>query len=240
MFIIVSGNIGVGKSTVSEILAKKLGFTPVFETVDNHPTLEDFYSAKHTYENSKLPLYETQYNYFSFATQIFFLSDRWHKHNQALINKNIIADRSLYEDAIFAKVLKDEGGMREIDYNRIYKPLFNTLAGFLRQPDLNIYLYAPVDVLQERIAKRSRSMECNIPKDYLERLSSEYEAWIDNYDGKTLQIDTTKHDLSNENDSYWFILENKVRQALGLPANAKKELVCVGGNNDYEDGFRHI
>lgn len=226
--IIVSGPIGVGKSTVAEISAKRLDATAIFETVKDHPTLDKFYKAQEKYSESLLFTHLTEYNYTSFETQMFFLGDRWHKHNQALISdKIIIADRSIYEDAIFAKVLKDEGGMTEIDYHRIYKPLFNTLTGFLRQPDLNIYLYAPVEILQQRIAKRNRSMECNIPKKYLEALSTEYEKWSDNYDGKILRVDTTKHDLSNENEPYWFILENKVRQALEMPA--KKE-VCNANN----------
>lgn len=231
MFIAVSGPIGAGKSTVTRIYSQITGYEPLFETVDNHPYLEKFYANPKEY---------------AFKAQVFFLWDRFNKHYVWEQNKkDIVADRCIYEDAIFAKVLYRSNVLSDEDYNQTYLPHYKLLCNILRPPDLMIYLRTHVDTLIYRIGKRQRTMESGISRDYMEMLSQAYEEWIEEYPHKKLIIETDDLDLTCDLNPEWFYLfkaiHNKVisedlpHEAIGL--NRLKELLpstCSKSNAAWE------
>ena len=164
-FVAVAGNIGVGKSSLTHLLATRLGWEPFFEAVDDNPYLADFYGDMQRW---------------SFHSQIFFLSRRLHHHNELLQRPHsVIQDRSVYEDAeIFACNLHRQGLMDERDYAS-YRELYQVLCALVPPPDLLIYLRATVPTLIERIRHRGRDYEQTIEPCYLEQLNALYDAWID-------------------------------------------------------------
>lgn len=166
-FVAIAGNVGVGKSTLTGLLAERLGWKPFFEAVDENPYLADFYADMRTW---------------SFHSQIFFLSRRLRHHRRLLNHPNsVVQDRSVYEDAeIFARNLYLQGDMSERDYGS-YRELYEVLTSFLPPPDLVVYLRAAVPTLVERIAKRGRDYERAISPGYLKRLNQLYEELIENF-----------------------------------------------------------
>jgi len=166
-FIAVAGNIGVGKSTLVELLAQRTSWQPFFEPVGENPYLADFYSDMRSW---------------SFHSQIYFLTRRLRIHRELCDNPtSSIQDRSVYEDAeVFARNLARQGLMEERDY-RSYRELYTVLTQFLPAPDLVVYLRAEVPTLLERIAQRGRSYEREIEPSYLAQLSELYEDWIRNF-----------------------------------------------------------
>lgn len=166
-FVAVAGNIGVGKSTLVEMLCSHLGWTPFFEPVAENPYLADFYQNMQAW---------------AFHSQIFFLTHRLRAHYQlAQFPSSVIQDRSVYEDSeIFAHNLFLQGHLRRRDYET-YRELYMTLVELLPPPDLVIYLRSSVPTLMDRIARRGRDYERSIPPDYLRSLNSLYETWIDNF-----------------------------------------------------------
>ena len=166
-FVAVAGNVGVGKSTLTGMLAERLGWKPFFEAVDENPYLVDFYADMRAW---------------SFHSQIFFLSRRLPHHRQLLDDPNsVVQDRSVYEDAeIFARNLYVQGDMVERDY-RSYRELYEVLTSFLPPPDLVVYLRASLPTLVERIARRGRAYERDISPSYLQRLNRLYEEWVENF-----------------------------------------------------------
>jgi len=166
-FVAVAGNIGVGKSTLVELLADRLAWQPFFEPVGDNPYLADFYQDMRTW---------------SFHSQIFFLTRRLRIHRELCDNpSSSIQDRSVYEDAeVFARNLARQGLMHERDY-RSYRELYSVLVQFLPAPDLVVYLRADVETLMERISQRGRSYERDIQPEYLAQLNELYEDWIRNF-----------------------------------------------------------
>lgn len=230
MFIIIAGPIGVGKSTVTRIYSQITGFEPLFETVEGHPYLEKFYANPKEY---------------SFRTQAFFLWDRFQKHyNTVSSGKNIIADRSIYEDAIFAKVLNLRREMDDDDYFKTYLPHFNILTRLLTPPDIMIYLKASLDTLLYRIRKRARNMEKDIDVDYMKMLSENYEIWIKEYPHKKLIVETDDLDLTCDLHPEWFLffkaIHNKIlrddlpSEAVGLN-KIKEELPEIFSSKDRNE-----
>lgn len=163
-FIVVAGNIGVGKSTLVTMLCQKLGWQPFYEPETENPYLADFYQDMSRW---------------SFQSQVFFLARRLHIHHQILHHTgSVIQDRSIYEDAeVFARNLNLQGNLSDRDY-ATYRSLYQTLAEFLPPPDLVIYLRASVDTLLKRIALRNRDYEKSISPDYLDRVNRLYNEWI--------------------------------------------------------------
>jgi deoxyadenosine/deoxycytidine kinase len=163
-FVAVAGNIGVGKSTLVEMLCERLGWTPFYEPVTENPYLTDFYQDMEAW---------------AFHSQIFFLTHRLRAHHQlAQHPTSVIQDRSVYEDAeIFAENLYLQGHIHPRDY-QTYRELYQTLVDFLPPPDLVIYLRASVRTLGTRISRRGRDYEQAIPSDYLHSLNNLYEKWI--------------------------------------------------------------
>jgi deoxyadenosine/deoxycytidine kinase len=166
-FVAVAGNIGVGKSTLVNLLANKLGWQPFFEPVGENPYLADFYANMAAW---------------SFHSQIFFLTRRLLAHRKLIDHPtSVIQDRSVYEDAeIFALNLYLQGNMQERDYHT-YRDLYQVLTRFLPPPDLVVYLRARVDTLEKRIKQRGRDYERNIQPEYLEQLNELYSTWFDNF-----------------------------------------------------------
>jgi deoxyadenosine/deoxycytidine kinase len=166
-FVAVAGNIGVGKSSLVELLSDRLGWEPFYEPVGENPYLADFYSDMRAW---------------SFQSQVFFLSRRLRAHRQLLDHPtSAIQDRSVYEDAeIFAYNLHLQGHMAERDY-QTYRELYQVLTQFLPPPDLVVFLRASVETLQRRIAMRGRDYEQKIEPQYLSRLNDLYESWIEHF-----------------------------------------------------------
>ena len=162
-FCAIAGNIGVGKSTLTGMLAQQLKWEPFYEAVEDNPYLADFYQDMRRW---------------SFQSQIFFLSRRLRYHRRLLDHPNsVIQDRSVYEDAeIFARNLYRQGNMTERDY-KSYRELYQVLTMFLPSPDLVVYLRASVPTLRRRIAQRGREFEREISVDYLAQLNELYEEW---------------------------------------------------------------
>ncbi len=166
-FIAVAGNIGVGKSTLVEMICSRLDCQPFYEPVTENPYIADFYKDMGTW---------------SFHSQIFFLTHRLRIHQELVRTPgSVIQDRSIYEDAeIFAQNLFVQGTLSERDYST-YRSLYRTLAEYLPPPDLLIYLRASVSTLLKRIALRNRDYERKISPDYLTHLNELYENWITHF-----------------------------------------------------------
>ncbi|RME39320.1 MAG: deoxynucleoside kinase [Thermoflexia bacterium] len=166
-FVAIVGNIGVGKSTLTQMLSQRLGWEPFFEAVSDNPYLADFYQDMARW---------------SFHSQIFFLSRRLVHHYQLLQRPNsVIQDRTVYEDAeIFACNLYRQGLMSERDY-RSYRDLYEIVRLILPPPNLVVYLRASVPTLLHRIAQRGRPFERAITPEYLEQLNRLYEEWISRF-----------------------------------------------------------
>ena len=166
-FIAIAGNMGVGKSALTQLLSEKLGWEPFYEAVDDNPYLADFYKDMKKW---------------AFHSQVFFLSRRLRHHHQVLNRPNsVIQDRTVYEEAeIFAENLYRQGHMGERDY-RTYRELYEVLTMFLPPPDLVVYLRASVPTLEQRIARRGRDFEQDIPTEYLEQLNELYEEWANSF-----------------------------------------------------------
>lgn len=182
MHVAVAGNIGAGKTTLTKLLAKHYKWEAQLEDVVDNPYLDDFYN---------------QMERWSFNLQVYFLNSRFRQVNQIQNSgKNIIQDRTIYEDAhIFAPNLHAMGLMTNRDFEN-YKSLFDLMEGFVKGPDLLIYLRSSIPNLVSQIHKRGRDYENTISIDYLSRLNERYEAWITKYDkGNLLIIDVDNLDF---------------------------------------------
>jgi len=166
--IIVAGNIGVGKTSLAERLAERLGWRCAFESVADNPYLADFYNDMRQW---------------SFHLQIFFLGHRAKQYlEMANDPQSVIFDRTIYEDAyIFARALHHMDNVSERDYQS-YRRVFDLITSQLPPPDLLIYLKAPVEVLMKRIRSRARSIETGITGEYLSLLESFYDDWMKMFD----------------------------------------------------------
>ncbi|WP_038057664.1 deoxynucleoside kinase [Thermus amyloliquefaciens] len=164
MYLAIAGNIGSGKSSLTALLSEAFGLKPVYEAVSENPYLEDFYRDMGAY---------------AFHSQVFFLARRVRQH---LLEVNgsqaVVQDRTVYEDAlVFAQNLYRQGHLKERDW-RTYLELFHSVSPALRKPDLFIYLRASLPTLRERIRKRGRPFEQNLPDRYLLGLNALYEELI--------------------------------------------------------------
>ena len=187
MHIAIAGNIGAGKTSLTELLAKHYKWEAHFEDVIDNPYLDDFY---------------THMERWSFNLQIYFLKSRF---QQLLKIKNgkktIVQDRTIYEDAqIFAPNLKAMGLMNQRDFKN-YQELFELMESLIQGPDLLIYLRSSIPNLVNKIHKRGRDYENSISIDYLSRLNERYEAWTSTYDkGKIVIIDVDNLDFVENQD----------------------------------------
>lgn len=203
MHIAVVGNIGAGKTTLTELLAKNYGWIPQYEAVENNPYLEDFYSDMKRW---------------SFNLQIFFLNSRFQQIMEIQKSTStIIQDRTIYEDAhIFAANLRDMDLMTERDYEN-YRKIFDNITSFIKPPDLLIYLKASVPTLVNNIQRRGREYEVGIRLDYLSKLNDKYEKWIKGYNsGKLLILDKDKLNFANNTEDLALVIDKIEVEINGL------------------------
>ncbi len=203
MHIAVAGNIGVGKTTLTELLAKNFNWEPHYELVDKNPYLDDFY---------------TDMQRWAFNLQVYFLNSRFNQLKEIQSSgKNVIQDRTIYEDAhIFAPNLHSMGLITTRDFEN-YTTLFDLMSSFVKAPDLLIYLRASVPTLVKQIQARGRDYESSIRIDYLTRLNERYEAWISKYEkGKLLIIDTDDIDFTQNPEDLGLIIDKVNAEINGL------------------------
>lgn len=167
-FVAVAGNIGVGKTSLTERIGKRLGWQTAYESVVNNPYLAEFYADMRSW---------------SFHLQVYFLGQRAQQHKEmALSSTSAISDRSIFEDAeIFARALQQMGNINDRDYES-YRAVYDVVVDGLPQPDLLLHLSAPVEILMDRIQHRARGMESGITKEYLSLLDGYYEDWLTDFD----------------------------------------------------------
>jgi deoxyadenosine/deoxycytidine kinase len=203
MLFAVAGNIGSGKTTLTTLLAKHYGWEAHFEDADQNPYLNDFYNEMQRW---------------SFNLQVYFMKNRFSKVKAIRDSKkNVIQDRTIYEDAfIFAPNLHAMGLMTTRDFET-YFSLFELMNSFIEPPDLLIYLRASVPTLVNQIQKRGRDYEESIRLDYLKRLNERYEAWISEYDqGKLLVVDVDENNFSESAEDLGQIIQKIDAEIHGL------------------------
>ncbi|MDA9125523.1 deoxynucleoside kinase [Flavobacteriaceae bacterium] len=196
MHVAIAGNIGAGKTTLTQLLAKHYKWEAQLEDVVDNPYLDDFYN---------------QMERWSFNLQVYFLNSRFRQVLQIRESgKDIIQDRTIYEDAnIFAPNLHAMGLMTNRDFEN-YSSLFGLMESLVQSPDLIIYLRSSISNLVSQIHKRGRDYENSISIDYLSRLNERYEAWIHGYTkGRLLIIDVDDLDFVENEEDLGFII-NKI------------------------------
>ncbi len=188
MYFAIAGNIGAGKTSLTELLSTHYGWEAHFEDVIDNPYLDDFYNHMERW---------------SFNLQIYFLNSRFRQlESFSNSNKKFIQDRTIYEDAhIFAPNLHAMGLMNQRDFNN-YQSLFGLMESMIKGPDILIYLRSSIPNLVHKIHKRGREYENSISIEYLSRLNERYEAWVSTYNkGKLLVVDVDKIDfVENKGD----------------------------------------
>ncbi len=203
MHIAIAGNIGSGKTTLTGLLAKHFGWQPHYEDVDTNPYLPSFYEDMQRW---------------SFNLQIYFLNSRFRQIvDIRKSGKNVIQDRTIYEDAnIFAPNLHTMNLMTTRDYEN-YQSLFELMASFIQPPDLLVYLRADVPTLVRNIQKRGRDYEASIRLDYLKSLNERYENWINGYtSGKLLIFDVDNINFQDNPEDLGKIIERVQANLHGL------------------------
>jgi deoxyadenosine/deoxycytidine kinase len=196
----IAGNIGAGKTTLTEKLSKHFNWEVHYESTADNPYLSDFYNDMQRW---------------SFNLQIFFLNSRYQQVLRILEgDKTVVQDRTIYEDAyIFAPNLHDMGLMSTRDFQNYFE-LFKTMSSQIQPPDLLIYLRASIPTLVDHIQERGRDYEGNMSLDYLRRLNERYENWISNYkEGRLLIINADHYDFIHNPEDLGEIV-NQVRGEL--------------------------
>jgi deoxyadenosine/deoxycytidine kinase len=200
--IVISGNIGAGKTTLSEKLSNHFGWEVNYESTDDNPYLEDFYNDMGRW---------------SFNLQVYFLNSRYEQVLKIKKGANtVIQDRSIYEDAhIFAPNLHHMGLMSERDFENFFK-LFQLMNSQIKAPDLMIYLKASVPTLVRHIQQRGRTYENSMSLNYLQLLNERYEDWINGYkEGNLLILNSDELDFVNKTED-WNHVINKISEALKI------------------------
>jgi len=199
-FLAIAGNIGVGKTELTNRLSEELNWAAYYEPVIQNPYLDAFYANMSRW---------------SFHLQIYFLGERFKA--QVEIGKSplpFIQDRTIYEDAeIFARTLHDQGSMTDVDYEN-YVSLFHCMVGFLRKPDVILYLKASPETLMKRIAKRGRASEQSIGIDYISRLNNAYDDWMRRARAETevMEIDTESVPLQGDTPAFRALVDDLKRR----------------------------
>ncbi|MBO7225139.1 MAG: deoxynucleoside kinase [Bacteroidales bacterium] len=202
MHVAIAGNIGSGKTTLTELLAKHFKWTPIYEQMDDNPYIANFYEDMRRW---------------SFNLQVYFL----HKRFKYVIDSrntydNIVQDRTLYEDAyIFAPNLHAMGLMNTRDFET-YKSLFDLMESFITPPDLLIYLKASVPTLIKQIERRGREYESSIRLDYITSLNNRYNSWIEQYSNRKLIINMDDLNITDNPKDLGFVVDSINAEINGL------------------------
>lgn len=207
-FVVVAGNIGSGKTTLTRYLSTHLGYSPNYESVDGNPYLADFYHDMQRW---------------SFPLQIYFLGKRFESHRQIVEGPDsVIQDRSVYEDrSIFAENLHRTGTMSTRDYEN-YLQIYDIMGKYFKAPDLVVYLKASLPTLHTRIAKRGRDYEASIPSEYLGQLNELYDEWINNWTlSPVVTLPADELDFVKSSLDFCTIFD-LVEKALELPSGQAK------------------
>jgi deoxyadenosine/deoxycytidine kinase len=180
-FITIEGNIGAGKTTLAHLLSKKLDARLVLEEFADNPFLPKFY------ENPK------QY---AFPLELFFMAERYKQLKDMIISRDLfntitVSDYLFTKCLLFARV-----NLSEEEY-RLYQRIFEIIHAQIVQPDILLYLHAPVSKLQQNIKKRNRSYEQSIPDEYLYNIQETYHSYIRHHNVPTLLVDVSKADFLN-------------------------------------------
>ena len=203
MYFAIAGNIGAGKTSLTELLSTHYGWEAHFEDVIDNPYLDDFYNHMERW---------------SFNLQIYFLNSRFRQlESFSNSNKKFIQDRTIYEDAhIFAPNLHAMGLMNQRDFNN-YQSLFGLMESMIEGPDILIYLRSSIPNLVHKIHKRGREYENSISIEYLSRLNERYEAWVSTYNkGKLLVVDVDKIDFVENKADLGSVIEKIDAELNGL------------------------
>ncbi|MBC8315857.1 MAG: deoxynucleoside kinase [Bacteroidales bacterium] len=203
MHIAIAGNIGSGKTTLTELLAKHFQWEPHYESADDNPYLNSFYEDMQRW---------------SFNLQIYFLDNRFKKIVKIRKSgKTVIQDRTIYEDAyIFAPNLHSMNLMTTRDFDN-YRSLFELISSLIQPPDLLIYLRSTVPTLVNQIQKRGREYESAIRLDYLKNLNERYEEWIKDYTlGKLLIVDVDEVNFPEDPEDLGTVIERINAELHGL------------------------
>ena len=203
MHIVIAGNIGSGKSTLTRLLSQHYGWTPRYESVDHNPYLEDYYRDIHRW---------------SFNLEVYFLKERFRDMLAiAQTPGTIIQDRSIFEGVyVFMANNKAMGHLSDRDY-RTYMELFEQMLSIIKLPDLMIYLRASVSHLVNNIQKRGRDYEPTIKLEYIENLNQRYEDFINNqYKGRVMIVDKDNLDFENRREDFSSITSRIDKLLYGL------------------------
>lgn len=204
MYIAIAGNIGSGKSSLTQLLSSRYALTPVFEAVDENPYLQDFYSDMAAY---------------AFRSQIFFLGKRLEQHlREVNLGSRVIQDRTVFEDAaIFAQNLYQQKYIDERDW-ATYQKLYTGISPALRVPTLTVYIKCSVATLERRIQKRGRGFEQQIPSSYLESLNELYTTFMKSYTlGEVIEISGDDLDFIEDRYALGWICGQLEARGLDLP-----------------------
>jgi deoxyadenosine/deoxycytidine kinase len=199
-FVLVTGNIGAGKTSLTERVGRRLGWRTGYESVSDNPYLPDFYRDMARW---------------AFHLQVYFIGHRVEQHLVLYQDPHsAIADRSIYEDAhIFARALFHLGMLTERDYHA-YRRTFDLVVKTLPRPDLLLHLSCPVDTLMDRIRRRGREMERSITTDYLSLLESLYSEWLDSFDLCPVLVIPSQHLNFVQQSTHLDIVVDRIQQKL--------------------------
>jgi deoxyadenosine/deoxycytidine kinase len=201
--IVIEGQIGVGKTTLGEVLEEELEL-PLFKELTNpytHEMLDRFYRDKKRW---------------AFTLQVHFLNERFRKIKEIFENGGGLLDRSIFGDRIFAEVLHEDGDMEDFEFHT-YRTLLENMLEHAQAPRLLIYLDCSVDTALDRIRKRNRGIESTIPRDYLARINERYLHWYEEYDvSPKVFIDTERTPLHTPAGRQEIV--DQVKRMLGAPA----------------------
>jgi len=190
--IVIDGVVGVGKTTLANILVKERGLVLFEEPVTTNPILDKFYADRKRY---------------AFPLQVFFLNERFKHIQRAARMKNAVLDRSIYGDCIFAKMLYEGGEMTGEEF-AIYQELFKNMIQFCEPPKLMIYLEVSPEEAVKRITKRGRDYELDTEMDYWIRLNREYRTYFEEYNASpVLKINVEHLDFENDPEHQKYVLE---------------------------------
>jgi len=213
MYIVIAGNIGSGKTTLTHMLVKHYGWTPRLESVQANPYLDDYYKDMKRW---------------SLNLETFFLKERFRDLLEIEKSREtIIQDRSIFEGVfIFTANNHDMGNMSDRDFDT-YMGLFRSMMLVLRKPDLMVYLKASVPHLVENIHRRGRDYEQNMQLDYLRNLNQRYDDFIQNqYDGKTLTIEVDNIDFLHNREDFASVIK-QIDKSLNEIEHKNDNTLCI-------------